>query len=151
MVKRKRKLFTGVVPIGGPSVKSRRVARKITSKFHELNNKLGDIDSTQTDHVVRVEKIEKEIEALGGRNRYQEASVVTTAHHRTSKWVVSTLMKLGVYPKGSKAKKLNTLEIGAINIQMQQYPGLKVRSIDINSQVGYIISVRKSVSGGCIT
>lgn len=129
-MKRKRKLFTGVVPIGGPSVKSRRLARKITSRFHELNNKLGDTENSE-----EITSIELEIESLGGRSRYQEASVVTTAHHKTSKWVVSTLQKLGVYPRGSKAK-LNTLEIGAINIQLHQYPALQVRSIDINSQVG---------------
>jgi hypothetical protein len=32
-------------------------------------------------------------------------------------------------------KKINTLEVGAINIQLQQYSGLTVRAIDINSQV----------------
>jgi 25S rRNA (adenine2142-N1)-methyltransferase len=140
-MKRKRKLFTGVVPIGGPSVKSRRLARKITSKFHELNNKLGDTKNSE-----EIANIEQEIELLGGRNRYQEASVVTTSHHKTSKWVVSTLQRLGVYPRGRKSK-LNTLEIGAVNIQLHQYPALKVRSIDINSQVDnhFIISYKYSI------
>ena len=132
-MKRKRKLFTGIVPIGGPSVKSRRLARKITSKFHELNNKLGRTTAKE-----EIQNIENEIDALGGRNRYQEASVVTTSHHKTSKWVVSTLQKLGVYPKGTEMK-LKTLEVGAINIQLHQYPGLQVRSIDIHSQVSEVV------------
>lgn len=35
-------------------------------------------------------------------------------------------------------KKMNTLEVGAINIQLQQYSGLTVRAIDINSQVSLL-------------
>jgi hypothetical protein len=45
------------------------------------------------------------------------------------------LNKLGVYPKGKHLPRLKTLEVGAINTQLQKYPGLDVRAIDINSQV----------------
>jgi 25S rRNA (adenine2142-N1)-methyltransferase len=107
---RKRKMFTtGVVPIGGPRLKSRREARKVTSQFHKLQNEIGEIlNSTKdgdketvsvTDAAVmsedkqrQVEFLEQSIEAMGGRDRYQQASVVTTAHHSTSKWVVSGIL-----------------------------------------------------------
>lgn len=49
--------------------------------------------------------------------------------------VTSVLNKLGVYPRGKNARRLKTLEVGAINTQLQRYPGLAVRAIDINSQV----------------
>jgi hypothetical protein len=49
--------------------------------------------------------------------------------------VITTLRKLGVYNEKKQLKNLNTLEVGAINIQLQQYSGLDVRAIDINSQV----------------
>lgn len=45
------------------------------------------------------------------------------------------LNKLGVYPHGKSTTKLQTLEVGAINTQLQKYPGLSVRAIDIHSQV----------------
>lgn len=99
-------ITTGVVPIGGPRLKSRREARKVTSQFHKLQNEIGEIlnatddanDSdtpTQNRSALSSNKkqqlyvLEKSIEAMGGRDRYQQASVVTTSHHSTSKWVVS--------------------------------------------------------------
>jgi hypothetical protein len=84
---RKRKLFTGVAPIGGRSVRSLREARRITSQFHELNNQIGKINPKllESDEQQELKKrIEEEIVSLGGRNRYQQASVVTTTHHKVS-------------------------------------------------------------------
>jgi hypothetical protein len=43
------------------------------------------------------------------------------------------LKSIGLY--NPKEIKLNCLEIGAINTQLQKYKGLNVRAIDINSQV----------------
>lgn len=48
--------------------------------------------------------------------------------------MISSLRQLGIYNEKNR-EKLNTLEIGAINIQLQRYSGLRVRAIDINSQV----------------
>lgn len=89
---RKRKIFTGVKPIGGHTVRSLREARRITSKFHELNNEIGQLNENVevtsmgvafSDEIsLKKQKIIQEIEELGGRNRYQQASVVTTSHHK---------------------------------------------------------------------
>jgi hypothetical protein len=90
---RKRKLFTGVAPIGGRSVRSLREARRITSQFHELNNQIGKINPKllESDEQQELKKrIEEEIVSLGGRNRYQQASVVTTTHHKVSLLFPST-------------------------------------------------------------
>ena len=42
---------------------------------------------------------DKAIEELGGVQAYQEASVLTTARHRTCKWVFAVLTKLGMRPR----------------------------------------------------
>jgi hypothetical protein len=73
-----------VAPIGGHRVKSLREARRITSRFHQLNNEIGLIHPNPSEPEERMKKqrIEQEIEMLGGRDRYQQASVVTTTHHK---------------------------------------------------------------------
>lgn len=100
---RKRKLFTGVAPIGGHRVKSLREARRITSRFHQLNNEIGLLSSPnrnplepaavapapaaaaeEEERRMKKQQIEQEIEKLGGRDRYQQASVVTTTHHKVT-------------------------------------------------------------------
>jgi 25S rRNA (adenine2142-N1)-methyltransferase len=178
---RKRKLLTGVVPIGGPSLKSRKKAREVTSRYHSIrnelelinNNKSGkgidnrDTRDTETDGKdtldmitsTKVAALEKELEDIGGTNRYQEASIVSTQHFKTSRWVLSTIESLmGRKPtnntddtnrgattktesaerwtehKPNIADKYHALEIGAINIQLQQCPWLDTDSIDVNSQ-----------------
>ncbi len=85
---RKRKLFTGSTPIGGCSVKSRRIAREITSKFHELNNRLA-----QSQEKNERNYLEQEIQRLGGRGKYQEASIISTQHHKVSGLTLSEAYK----------------------------------------------------------
>lgn len=81
---RKRKLFTGIPSIGGPKLKSRREARKITSKFHILNNKKEIIikEKEENKENNKLKLLEDEINKLGGRNRYQQASVISTSYHK---------------------------------------------------------------------
>jgi len=65
-MRRKRKMFLGTVPIGGPEVKSRRLAREITSSYHRLvseackNNEHLAIDTS----------------------KYQQASMLNVRHHK---------------------------------------------------------------------
>ena len=96
-------ITTGVVPIGGPRLKSRREARKVTSQFHQLQNEIGKLkenlgdkgdDVEKSENMKKVKILEERIEDIGGRDRYQQASVVTTSHHSTSKWVVSGMISL---------------------------------------------------------
>ena len=133
---RKRKLHLGNTPIGGAAVKSRRLARSITSQYHVIQNERSLInqDNSLTDHErqTKLEALNEQMESIGGTNKYQQASIINTQHFKTSKWVAGTLHKMN--RQGSSAQKLNVLEVGAINTQLQQYNWMNVRAIDLNSQ-----------------
>ena len=132
---RKRKLNLGTKPIGGTAVKSRRLAREITSKYHVIQNEKSliakETDLSEAAKQKKINALDEQMAELGGTNRYQQASIISTQHFKTSKWVASTLEKL---QKHHKTNKLNVLEVGAINIQLQQYNWMNVRAIDLNSQ-----------------
>lgn len=133
---RKRKLFTGTKPIGGPTLKSRRVARVVTSKYHSIRNEQAQVSQntelTAQEKSERLRYLEKQLEVIGGTNRYQQASIISTQHFKTSRWVIQTLEQLGL--KKPNGEKLNALEVGAINIQLKQCSWLNIRCIDVNSQ-----------------
>jgi 25S rRNA (adenine2142-N1)-methyltransferase len=110
-------------------VKSRRHARELTTKFHKLTAKLDKADGA--DPLAKAE-IEKEIEDMGGRRAYQDASILSTSMHKTSRWVFQLLTKFLLRPaKGQPALKL--LEVGAINTQLVACPWMEVDAIDLNS------------------
>lgn len=135
----KRKLYTGNKPIGGAPIKSRRVAREITSKYHSIRNEIDAIkkNSSNVGYKVksgnRIAELEQSLESMGGTNAYQEASIISTKHFKTSRWVLKMIAKY--IPKGTAgAMKIPVLEVGAINTQLQAASHLEVRAIDINSQ-----------------
>ena len=81
---KKRKLFTGNLPIGGVKpVKSRRIAREVTGLYHELRNALA-----ATSDAGQAAALEKQLEAMGGTAAYQAASVISTRNFKTSRWVL---------------------------------------------------------------
>ena len=111
-------------------LKSRRIARQRTTKFHSLMHsheaaqRAGD---NATAHALS-KKIESE------RKAYQHASIVSTAHHRTSRWVFQELERLQRRPRKGCAA-LKALEVGAINTQLVDgAPWLDVDAIDIASR-----------------
>ena len=174
-------------PIGGVVVKSRRLARKITSAYHEIQNErkrlldaVADGVSATTDHctqtsmldemdrAIKLKALDERMKDIGGTDRYQQASIVNTQHFKTSKWVIHSLIQLGrrplskCSPKSSTAyaeansansasftvlqqvsrkekrkgvdHRLKTLEVGAVNVQLQSCTWLDVRAIDLHSQ-----------------
>jgi 25S rRNA (adenine2142-N1)-methyltransferase len=160
---RKRKLFLGTEPIGGKVMKSRRKARFVTSQYHNIRNEISAIDNNSLirpdDKDEKKKLLNERLEAIGGVDKYQQASIISTSHFKTSRWVVSILEQLGCrktqqIPAAVKSQapaiedkeagcisknfasncKLNVLEVGAINVQLQQCRWLNVRSIDVNSQ-----------------
>ena len=187
---RNRKLLTGVAPIGGPSLKSRREARRVTSAYHIIRNEMQSIGTSSSlsndEKQSKKAKLEAQLVDIGGTNRYQEASIVSTKHFKTSRWVISSInthLSLTVTatatataaaipvvvkrdsPNSSASdysgpiaisqsssasssssssaaatgrynsnKRLDVLEVGAINIQLQQTGNFNVRAIDVNSQ-----------------
>jgi 25S rRNA (adenine2142-N1)-methyltransferase len=74
-------------------MKSRKKARQITTLFHKLT-KLRDEAIAKND-TVEAQRIEREIDAMGGRPEYQRASVLSTSFHSTSKWVLGQLAQNG--------------------------------------------------------
>ncbi len=133
---RRKKLFLGTKSIGGPTLKSRRVARIVTSKYHSIRNEQVQVNKntelSSEAKAQRLKSLDLELDKIGGTNRYQQASIISTQFFKTSKWVLQTLESLDV--KSSPAHKLNVLEVGAINIQLKQCGWLNVRAIDVNSQ-----------------
>ena len=98
---------------------------------------LNNSKSVGENEAFKIKQLHDELESSGGVNRYQEASIVSTSHFKTSRWVMSVLTQLGHNPSiGTKCsqQKLRVLEIGAINIQLQKCSWLDVRSIDLHSQ-----------------
>ncbi|GMH57751.1 hypothetical protein TL16_g02458, partial [Triparma laevis f. inornata] len=130
------------VPIKSSSaMKSRTLARKITTKFHQLTSKKHALKESDSEAISR---IEEELIELGGRDAYQKASQLNTSIFSTSKWVWGKLSltgkAFGRKVNASKPKERTpskVLEIGAINTQLLDFTakGLcETRAIDINSQ-----------------
>ncbi|GMH58642.1 hypothetical protein TrST_g7223 [Triparma strigata] len=136
-----------VVPLKPPTkvLKSRTLARKITTKFHKLTSRKEAEKDPK-----RIRELEEEIEEMGGRDAYQKASQLNTSIFSTSKWVWGKLSHTGrnfgvpsppspsplASARPSK-RPLKILEIGAINTQLLTYTSkgnCDTLSIDLNSQ-----------------
>ena len=142
-------MVTGLKPLGGPSMKSRKKARKTTAEFHIIKNELSILDKkeglSEPEKSIRKADLEQQLESIGGIDAYQKASIISTQHFKTSRWVLGQIDQhlnidksqndpIGKMECKRAKDKLKVLEVGAINIQLQQSKHLDVRSIDINSQ-----------------
>jgi 25S rRNA (adenine2142-N1)-methyltransferase len=131
-------------PLVPSAMKSLKRARHVTSEFHRIQRELDLVTGGGSDgnkhksgpHAAgksSKKELERQLKGLGGRQAYQEASVLTTGRHRTCKWVFAVLTRLGMRPKKSEPK-LRLLEVGAVNTQLLAVPWLAVRAVDIKSQ-----------------
>ena len=112
-----------IVPV--PSkVTSRKHARRLTSAYHTITHKLAAA-STESERAA----CRAELKDMGGVEAYQQASALNTALNPTSRWVKRALAAL--QKKGSGAPRI--LEIGAVNTQLLDAPGLEVRAIDLHA------------------
>jgi 25S rRNA (adenine2142-N1)-methyltransferase len=91
------------IPVVPPPVKSRKRARQITTAFHkltkqaaQLKEKEGTID--ENERQAQLAHLEKAVSDIGGREAYQSASLLSVAHHNTSKWVTQQIAALGLQP-----------------------------------------------------
>eukprot|EP00808_Paulinella_micropora_P009927 g58587.t1 len=116
---------------------SRGQATSITSQYHAFQ---AEADSIATDQRLpaaarqaKLNELKGQVEAMGGHEAYQQASALNTNKFRTSKYVFSTLTKLGLRPKKNEPP-LKTLEIGAINLQLLSCFWLATRAIDLVSR-----------------
>ena len=100
-------------PLVPPPLKSLKKARELTSAFHAGQH--GQVAAADAPD----------------RAAYQDASVRATSVHKvTSRFVFSTLTRLGLRPP-SGAPRPALLEVGAVNTQLLACPWLDVRAIDI--------------------
>ncbi|CCI10718.1 unnamed protein product [Albugo candida] len=124
------------VSIAPKKSKSRRKARQITTVFHRLNKDLKEAEESMAPNVrekrEEVERIKSKIREIGGHEAYQQASILSTKFHRTSKWVFQILTNHHRRPSSGEVP-LSVLEVGAINTQLLSCPWLDVRAIDLNS------------------
>ncbi|GMF64806.1 unnamed protein product [Phytophthora lilii] len=137
---KKAKKSRKALHIAPPRMKSRRKARQVTTNFHRLTHELdrlkqqkpADLEQ-QKQRSERIAEINKQLDELGGRQAYQDASILSTSFHKTSKWVFQLLTRFEMRPK-AKQPPLRMLEVGAINTQLLSCPWLDVRAIDLNSR-----------------
>mmetsp|Transcript_6205 Transcript_6205/g.21810 ORF Transcript_6205/g.21810 Transcript_6205/m.21810 type:complete len:267 (+) Transcript_6205:90-890(+) len=118
-------------PLVGPGMRSMKRARAVTSGFHAATRELAAAESSGD--AAGAARARGAIAALGGRDAYQQASILTTARHRTAKWAFAQLTALGMRP-GRGEPPLRTLEVGAVNTQLLSVPWLDVRAVDLRSQ-----------------
>lgn len=117
-------------PLVPPPLRSLRRARVVTSEFHRLTRQ---IDAAHARGGPTAE-LQRQLDAIGGRQAYQDASALTTSRHRTSKFVFSRLVKHGLGPPGPGHAPLPLLEIGAVNLDLSSVPRwLRTRAIDLRS------------------
>lgn len=140
--------------------KSLKKARKVTGAFHQIHRQLENCTSSHGNKVHETRRsvketcgaqLRRELEDLGGRQAYQEASVLSTTRHRTCKWVFAMITKLGLRP-GKQAAPLRLLEVGAVNTQLISVPWLSVRAIDVQESLAtqdflFLILILWQISG----
>ena len=139
-------------PLVPPPMASLRRARAVTSSFHRLTAELAE--ASAAGRRADAARVSLELEQLGGcglcrgcvcpgghaecvatarrRAAYQEASALTTARHRTAKFVFSALTRHGLRPARGEPP-LPLLEVGAVNTQLLSVPWLATRAIDLRS------------------
>jgi len=134
MPNRKRKQVVSVAP---KALKSRRVARQRTTHFHALMG--AQATAAERGNETLVAELGTAI--AENREAYQHASIVSTSHFKSSKWVFQQLTALDRRPK-KRCPPLRLLEVGAINTQLAEGPGwLDVTAIDLESRHPLIVAM----------
>ena len=137
-------------PLVPPPMASLRRARAVTSSFHRLSHELQE--ATAAGRRADAARLAQELEQLGGRAAYQEASALTTARHRTAKFVFAALTRHGLRPAAGQpplpllearapgdtvpqrcAHAALAPQVGAVNTQLLSVPWLATRAIDLRS------------------
>jgi 25S rRNA (adenine2142-N1)-methyltransferase len=119
--------------------KSTVESQAVISAYHVLMKKREQVRAnksvSEAARATLLEKVDGEVQALGGIERYQQASMygASTSENvqfNASLWVTTELKK-----KCGETQKLRVLDVGAIDDQYQSYKEwLDVTSIDINPQ-----------------
>jgi hypothetical protein len=88
---KKKLVYSGVKPIGGATLKSRRLARKITSSYHNIRNELAFIaKSKMAGNTAMKEKkaeLEEELKRIGGVEKYQQVCMNRPTYGRNQSFI----------------------------------------------------------------
>ena len=118
--------LTPIVPVA-PAVTSRKHARRLTSQYHVLTQK---ISAATTDG--ERDEARAELDRMGGVKAYQQASALNTALNPTSRWAARAI-RAAAGQSPPRQPPIRVLEIGAVNTQLLDTPGLAVRAIDLHA------------------
>lgn len=71
-------------------MKSRKKARKVTSEYHNVRNEKLIVERsselTSSEKTAKLDELDTRLEAIGGIDMYQQASIVSTNHFKTSRY-----------------------------------------------------------------
>ena len=121
----KRRKPAAIVPLAA-QVTARKHARRLTSQYHTLTQRLAAAKSDD-----ERASVQAELEQMGGIKAYQQASALNTALNPTSRWAARAIRALDASLGGGQP--IRVLEIGAVNTQLLDTPGLAVRAIDLHA------------------
>ena len=106
-----------------PPVKSRKRARQIVTSFHKLTREADEVASGKAaDKQAQLQRLDRELKEMGGRQAYQSASLLSVRFHNTSKWVTQRLTGMGLRPAKGEPP-LRVLEV------MKHYFIMHMRSV----------------------
>eukprot|EP00968_Pinguiococcus_pyrenoidosus_P000500 scaffold31_cov263-Pinguiococcus_pyrenoidosus.AAC.6 len=138
---RKRQRAVAVVP---PPMKSRKKARQVTSRFHRVQEQLHSAEAALSaakdagqatgDTEDKLRRLRAELQQLGGREAYQQASRLQLQFCDSGRYVFQQLTSRGFRPSRREKRRPRVLEIGAVTRTLLRCPWLDVLAIDLKAQ-----------------
>lgn len=125
-------------PLAPPPLRSRKRARQLTTRFHQLQGALDQLEAGGGPEAEKA-RLRAEIHAMGGREAYQQASQRQIALCDTSRFVFQTLERMGKRPSGRG--RLRVVEIGAVTRKLLDCRWMDTTSMDIEARHEGILEV----------
>jgi len=113
-------------------MKSRKVQRQVTTAFHQLTHKKEALlvaGKTQASKEVR--DLDDQLEAMGGRARYQEASQLSTSIFSTTKWVLGRLGNLNILQGKVKQSDVKQSDVKQSDVKQSDVKQSDVKRSDV--------------------
>ncbi|XP_070568151.1 uncharacterized protein [Ptychodera flava] len=138
--KRPRKLK----PVTHISVQNRMKSKALISKLHVANKEIEKLQENSNLKTAEKQKklalLQTQVKELGGLDTYQLVSKLGEYHHgntNTAKWVVKKIQEYKLKP--SEGKRLDLLDVGALDLNYEKHKWINCTSIDLNPQNHKII------------
>ena len=115
-----------------PKVGSASQRRELINGYHNTVKKAEVVAQTEPS---KVNQVQKELQELGGLQRYQEASLLGQSsgyRYNTAKWVVKMLKQYNIRPPSGEKRRLTLLDVGSLCNNYVDTAWLNVLAIDLN-------------------